>query len=41
MQTGYITIDGKTYYTDGSGARVESAYNPDGHLFDLNGVMIS
>ncbi len=40
MQTGYITVDGKMYYTDSSGARVQSAYNPDGHLFDLNGVMI-
>lgn len=40
MQTGYITVGGKTYYCDASGARVQSAYNPDGHLFDLNGVMI-
>ena len=40
MQTGYITVGGKMYYCDASGARVQSAYNPDGHLFDLNGVMI-
>lgn len=40
MQTGYIVLDGKTYYCDVSGARVQSAYNPDGHQFDLNGVMI-
>ena len=40
MQTGYIHVDGKTYYCDVSGARVQSAYNPDGHQFDLNGVMI-
>lgn len=40
MQTGYITVDGKTYYMDQSGARVQSAYNPDGHQFDVNGIMI-
>lgn len=40
MQTGYITVDGKVYFMDQSGARVQSAYNPDGHQFDVNGVMI-
>ena len=40
MQTGYITLDGKMYYCDQSGARVDSGYNPDGHQFDVNGVMI-
>ena len=40
MQTGYISVGGKMYYCDVSGARVQNAYNPDGHLFDLNGVMI-
>ena len=40
MQTGYITVDGKMYYMDQSGARVQGGYNPDGHQFDVNGVMI-
>ncbi len=40
MQTGYVPVDGHVYYCDASGARVENAYNPDGHLFDINGVMI-
>ena len=40
MQTGYITVDGKIYYMDQSGARVQGGYNPDGHQFDVNGVMI-
>ena len=40
MQTGYVPVDGHVYYCDISGARVENGYNPDGHLFDVNGVMI-
>ena len=40
MQTGYITVGGKVYYMDQSGARVQGGYNPDGHQFDVNGVMI-
>jgi len=40
MQTGYIQIDGKTYFTDSSGARVSNGYSPDGHLFDVDGVMV-
>ncbi len=40
MQTGYVTVDGKIYYMDQSGARVQGGYNPDGHQFDVNGVMI-
>lgn len=40
MQKGYVVIDGKTYYFDQNGARVDSSYNPDGHQFDVNGVMI-
>ena len=40
MQTGYVVVDGKTYYMDQSGARLDSGYNPDGHQFDVNGIMI-
>lgn len=40
MQIGYISIDGKVYYCDAGGARVQGGYNPDGHQFDINGVMI-
>ncbi|MDO5776484.1 MAG: hypothetical protein Q4P22_07660 [Eubacteriales bacterium] len=40
MQTGYVVVNGKTYYMDQSGARLDSGYNPDGHQFDVNGIMI-
>ena len=40
MQTGYVTVEGITYYCDQSGARVQGGYNPDGHYFDESGVMI-
>lgn len=43
MKTGWLTLDGSTYYLDTSGARVSGIYGISGKLyyFDENGVMLT